>query len=582
MIKNIAISLITVFLVFSGVGITATEDNSIIKQEYIEITPPVVTEAKQYLKVDFNESTSFMFNPGKPMIPIISKTFTLPFGSKIKEVDVIFSNEQKIPLSNEIKPAPEPEPLNKIVNKEDEIIKDNEIYNSSELYPTSEYTYTIGAGLCGEEHVVYLSVHCHPVRYSPAEKMLYYSENIQINFVYQKPSKSFTALNDEYDLIIISPSKFSDTLQPLIDHKNNNNVRTLLKTTEEILGSYEGRDDPEQIKYFIKYAIESWNAKYVLLIGDIDLAPMRLTDIHMGEDEGLPTDLYYADIYDEKGSFCSWDSDNDGKFGEYDWHGGNADKVDLYPDIKVGRIPCKNNLGLKIAVEKIITYETVTYGADWFNNAILMGGDTFPNHGPYEGEVVTEEVSHQISEFNIIKLWTSTGNYNPRTINQKIIDGAGFVSYSGHGYEIGFGTSPPNEEDRIEYYTPYAFGMLNKNMYPVIFFDACSTARIDYNFLGIKIPCFAWYLIAKPVGGAVATIGATRVAFTMVDFDGIHGGAGFMNVHFFKAYEPGIMVSEMLVSAQNDYISDGEWKDCITLEEFILLGDPSLKIGGYQ
>jgi hypothetical protein len=67
----------------------------------------------------------------------------------------------------------------------------------------------------------------------------------------------------------------------------------------------------------------------------------------------------------------------------------------------------------------------------------------------------------------------------------------------------------------------------------------------------------------------------------MVNAEGVHGGAGFLNVHFFKAYEPGIMVSHMLVSSQNDYINEREWPDCITLEEFILLGDPSLKIGGY-
>jgi hypothetical protein len=124
--------------------------------------------------------------------------------------------------------------------------------------------------------------------------------------------------------------------------------------------------------------------------------------------------------------------------------------------------------------------------------------------------------------------------------------------------------------------------MQNENKYPIIFFDACSTARIDYKISGFKFPCFAWYLILKPFGGAVATIGATRVAFTMVDDEGIHGGAGFMNVHFFKAYEPGITVSEMFVSAQNDYINQGEWKDCVTLAEFNLLGDPSLKVGGYS
>jgi len=45
-------------------------------------------------------------------------------------------------------------------------------------------------------------------------------------------------------------------------------------------------------------------------------------------------------------------------------------------------------------------------------------------------------------------------------------------------------------------------------------------------------------------------------------------------------YEEGISVSEMFTGSQNDYINY-VYKDCVTLEEFILIGDPSLKTGGY-
>ena len=45
-------------------------------------------------------------------------------------------------------------------------------------------------------------------------------------------------------------------------------------------------------------------------------------------------------------------------------------------------------------------------------------------------------------------------------------------------------------------------------------------------------------------------------------------------------YEEGITVGEMLTRAQYDYI-DNIGKDCFTLGEFVLYGDPSLKVGGY-
>jgi len=71
-------------------------------------------------------------------------------------------------------------------------------------------------------------------------------------------------LTDEYDMVIIAPSNFSLSLQPLIDHKNSRDVYTILKTTEEIYDEFQGRDEVEQIKYFIKYALENWNITYVM------------------------------------------------------------------------------------------------------------------------------------------------------------------------------------------------------------------------------------------------------------------------------------------------------------------------------
>jgi hypothetical protein len=558
-----------------------SDENVKTINESIEISEPVIEQQGDYIIINFDESTSFMNKPGFPLLPVLNKVYTLPFGSRVNKINVEFSEFKELKTNKDIKIVDIPEPLISQKIKTDSQKSAMSNYDNTEIYPTDSFKYRLGSGLNDGTRVLYLSIFCYPIKYKASENKLYYSDKVDIKFEYQNPVSSSNS-NDECDMVIIAPSSFSETLQPLVDHKNSNNLQTIVKTKEEILGSYPGRDDPEQIKYFIKEAIDTMNAKYILLIGDMDYMPMRKTAIEMWDDVEMPTDLYYADIFDSAGEFCTWDLDNDDKFGEYDWREGDLDGLDLYPDIKVGRIPCKNKFELKTVIGKIITYETQTYGSKWFNNAVLMGGDTFPNHGPIEGEMVTAEVANQIPQFDSTFLWTSENNYNPFIINREISKGAGFISYSGHGYEMGFGTSKPNVENRIEYYTPYTLGMLNHNKFPIIFFDACLTAKLDYNFFGIKLPCFAWYLIKKPIGGAVATIGATRVAFTMVDNNGIHGGAGFLNVHFFKAYEPGTTVSDMLVSTQNDYINIVEWRDCITLEEFVLFGDPSLKIGGYQ
>ena len=153
------------------------------------------------------------------------------------------------------------------------------------------------------------------------------------------------------------------------------------------------------------------------------------------------------------------------------------------------------------------------------------------------------------------------------------------------------------------YYMPYMNGLKNGNKLPVIFFDACLTAKLDFNFTDLEeyypriidllasifglstnpsdfYQCFAWSFMAKEGGGAIASVGATRTAYTWVDSTGVYGGAGYMDVHFFDSYYEGVTVGQMLTGSQNAYIHQ-VGLDYFTIEEFILLGDPSLMVGGY-
>ena len=408
--------------------------------------------------------------------------------------------------------------------------------------------------------------------------------------------KSILPFNlEDYDMVIIAPEKFSNMVQPLINHKNNYGVETFLKIVEEIYNDYPGRDEAEQIKYFIKDAIENFGVQYVLLIGSIDEVPIRKCEVtwdYYGDIfvDNIISDLYYGDIYDGNGSFSSWDSNNNGIFSEYImktlFENGTyrhvpiiIDDVDLYPDVGVGRLPCKNTFEVRLVVNKIITYESKSYGKEWFNKIILMGGDTFPNYGDtYEGEFINDYVASKIDDFRAIRLWTSKGNFKRFLINLAISMGAGFVCYSGHGFEFGFGTYPPNNDNMIMYYTPNILGLFNGKRLPVIFLDACSCAKLDYDIFGVKFPCFAWAIVKKPNGGAIASVGATALIYGTI----FPLSEGFLRLdaEFFDSYEPGIALSKMLMNAQKKYL-DNVWRDYLTIEEAILIGDPSLKVGGY-
>ena len=451
-----------------------------------------------------------------------------------------------------------------------------------------------------------------------------------IPFLHQGSATPFSTaspLGTVYDLIVITPAEFADYLPPLVTHKNSHGMKTTLITTENIYASYPGRDHPEKIKYFIKYAIETWDTKYILLIGDITRLPIRATDGYPWKNQtknfggNILTDLYYEDIYDANHSFCSWDANNNSIFGEVTYGEGmpppmnDSDAVDLYPDINVGRLPCTSITEVQNMVEKIMIYEDNTYNQIWFKRIILAGGDTFPpgKNGArniYEGEITNTKVAQQLPGFQKTYLWSSKYNLNFITFNRAIDQGAGFLSYAGHGFEHGWGTYRPNFPRSTMgitqplYYTPLIRFLHNGDKLPIMFFDACLTAKLDFNisdlaryypnavsllqkFTQIKyltskdyLPCFAWSFLAKTGGGAIAAVGATRPAYTLVDENGVYGGAGYMDVHFFKAYSEGVTLGQMFTSAQNDYLNN-VGKDYFTLEEFILLGDPSLMVGGY-
>ena len=560
-----------------------SETNNKFKTQNIQLdfsTPQIISEDK-FIRVIVKEADSYNTVPGEPLLPSYNTVMKFTLGTEIIDVKCVFSSFDTMQLSKKISPTPTPI-TNGILKKSLGNIINNELYDINKLYPSEWYNYRIGGGIDEKNHVTFLSINVYPLKYSPQNDQIQYVKKVNIEVNFKEPLNPLFPADTTYDLLVISPSEFVGSLEPLLEHKNNNGVLTTLVTIEEING--EGRDKQEQIKYFIKNAIEQWGITYVMLVGSISKLPTRQTWI--GEFDVL-TDLYYADIYFPNGSFSSWDTNGNGLFGEY-WQD-NDDIVDLYADVYIGRLASENKFEVQCVVNKIIKYEKSSYGKDWFNNIILCGGDTHPGYGVYEGEVTVKEIEKSMPDFTPIKLLTSDNTFTTSSLNKAINNGAGFFAYSGHGFEKGIGTHPPNKEEWIYYHTRHLLGAWNTNKLPIIFFDACLTARLDYTlgdllklpFINFPFPCFAWCFVKKPIGGAIAAIGATRVAFSMVDEEGIHGGAGYLSLHFFKNYEPGIRVGEMLVSSQNDYLKN-LWIDPFTIEEFILLGDPSLMVGGYN
>jgi len=632
--RKIVVSAAILVFLFSGalagvVNIPASGDNDSVQSMSREINfsfPDVSTyESGDYEKIAI-DGCSYTYKASYPSMPYKSEVLTFPFGTKIESIDVKVDNIQTMHIGKKIIPAAEP--VRADMSNAKLIRNEGEIYQSNEAYPSKWVDWNAGAGIENGKHVVFLSIHAFPARYIPAENELQYVNNVSIKIKYTLPSKPLLT-NDVYDLLIVTPAQFSDALQPLVDHKNSHGISTMLVTLDEIYnGNYfsiQGRDDAEKIKYFIKDAVEEWGIKYVMLVGGRHggigtekwWCPVRYANLDDNSNWEMSylSDLYFADIYKyENGNatFDDWDSNGNGIFAE--WKMTGKDKLDLYPDVYVGRLACRNSYEVKKMVEKIITYETTTYGQDWFKKMVVVGGDSAPMEGdPYfEGEEENKLALEHMDGFEGIKLWTSTGTLTgSEDVINAVNPGCGFLFFDGHGNPMSWATHPPYDENT------WVSGLIvsdimklsNKDMYPVCIVGGCHNAQFNVSVLNLlklseikqtyyrsewSPESWAWWLARKIDGGSIATIGYAGLDWFATgdgDEDGIPDCtqyfSGFLNTRFFMEYgDNGLRVlgelhGQTLTDYLNVHFPSTEPLDYKTVEEWVLLGDPSLMVGGY-
>ncbi|MEA2054093.1 MAG: C25 family cysteine peptidase, partial [Candidatus Thermoplasmatota archaeon] len=414
MLKKILPLVIIGVLLTNGIGaVVSYSENSGSTTKFTLSFPSLDMQEYDsgYLEARLENTLSYVTNPGCPMLPKIVKTVELKFGVQNVRVEVIPKILQEYSIERKIRPAPVLVPLAPTyITNRDKITRswENEaVYTGEQLYPSAWYTYRVGCGLNAEnERVTHVAIHIFPVRYSPLLGKLYAAGGAEVTITYEKPEAKPSSTNGAYDMVIISPSVFSGELQRLVDHKNDHGVKTVLKTTDEIYSEYSGVDKPEQIKYFIKDAIETWDIKYVLLVGGLKSliwakprdnanegserwhVPVRYTnlydnpkyplDVSTIHDPGVLCDLYYADVYKEGGIFEDWDPNNDGIFAAWNKPGVENDTdLDFYPDVAVGRLACRNIKEVRTVVDKIITYEQNPCDPSWFKKMTVISGDGF-------------------------------------------------------------------------------------------------------------------------------------------------------------------------------------------------------------
>ncbi len=617
---------------------------------------PSFVEDGTTLQILMEGASACFYQSGQPVLPMATTTIQLPFGSKIRGVSISFDNVKTKELHKKITLAPAPS-IQRYSGEQLKVTMPEDDSSNVGCYPTHWITYSTGGGLNEQDtHVTFLSIRVFPVRYNQTDDTVLYLDSCDVMITYEEPVQYPFPSEVTNDLIIICPVQFLQPLRRLAEHKNMVGVRTEIKTLGEIYQTYPGYDRPEQIKYCIKDMMERLGTTYVLLVGGLKShffgkprdnlntgtrdwhLPVRYSNLWDDDDflydPGFISDLYYADVYDGQGGFCSWNSFNDGVYGGWSHyatlnHPSNPiDQIDFYPDIYIGRLPCRNLLEVCSVVNKIISYETKSAGSSWFKKMVVVGGDPYDDQGMdyLEGELICEKALSYMTGFEQQKLFSSNKEMNPaftpttQNVVREINQGCGFLFFDGHGGPNWWNTFWPGEfGELIEdggISVPQFHQLKNKDKLPVCIVGGCHNNLFNVSVLstvtdpwnkrfswsnGIPLlECWGWSLVAKPSGGAIAVIGNTGLGYEAggevgdLNGDGINEPdcveslCGYLETRFFKGYQLHQIdvLGKTWCRAISDYLhiypGMEQWSDAKTLEQWVLFGDPSLKIGGYS
>jgi peptidase C25-like protein len=261
----------------------------------------------------------------------------------------------------------------------------------------------------------------------------------------------------------------------------------------------------------------------------------------------------------------------------------------------------------------------------------------------YEGEWTTGEKAllgrggalyYMPDDFQKEILWGSNGKFTgPEDIIESVSEGCGFLFFSGHGSpnvwtdqypgipgNRGYGGIPGIQVTTLKPWPPFfdlplfpLDTLSNAEKLPVAIVGGCHNSQFNVSMVrglldimhyffpsfpplsmwchGYPVPeTFSWRLVRNPNGGAIASIGNTGLGYGMPGKELTTGGGdSWITIEFFKQYgsEGHDILGQAYGETLKNYVQTFDMTDLPaghpkTIEQWVLLGDPTLKLGGYN
>ncbi|HEX7319314.1 MAG TPA: C25 family cysteine peptidase [bacterium] len=362
------------------------------------------------------EPGSFVIEPGSPLLPKRSVYFVIPYNSDVLDITVKDKDDTVLPGSFNIHPGQMPVPFSDPSNSKF-IGPDAAIYGRDALYPENSLT-VCSSGMKSGFQIA--GIDLYPIRYNPASGKVIFTRALTVSVVYGQSRRQRTARymtpaqfavflrdvsdlvvnpedvqrfapavrqerEDDIEYVIITSASLSPGYSSLADWRSRQGWRTAVIDIEWIHENYDGYDDQERIRNFLKEFHETRGLIWVVLGGDADIVPVREAYLPYQGDPYLAADLYYADLDG------TWDANGNHQYGEF-----SGDSVDLFSDVFVGRIPAGSAINVADFFSKLYQFERDPPG-EYLQKMLLPSVMLFPAYD-YHGRVVNNTIADTTPE----------------------------------------------------------------------------------------------------------------------------------------------------------------------------------------
>jgi len=256
-----------------------------------------------------------------------------------------------------------------------------------------------------------------------------------------KPYSNLHDPNNTADYIVITNDQFYDQMQAIRALRSKNHTVLLVRLSNVYDEFSWGLPDPAGVRNFLRYAYEYWNqgqrtANYAMFVGDGNSDFKN--NLHLSHPKSL-FPIYVSGDYYDLGGLGIEDTMTDDWFVYF--------HQNIYPEMKVGRLPVQTLEDVSIVIDKIQRYDSPeTFGA-WRNRAVFVADDEYKGCADDDYNLthvdMTEEIAtqHFTRQFDFTKIYLT--EYARDAYCKKpgaeadaikaISDGAVFVSFVGHG-----------------------------------------------------------------------------------------------------------------------------------------------------